>query len=375
MDCICWAERLKADLSISSRHIPPNSNTCPPSIIRERCKQPSSLGGKDTVLPSVLSNIPKIGREIEIRTEKYRQCSCQDANTDQSWHRTDVSAVCGWNQTPTTYYTNHRRCKDETMWAWVCVFLCVSEAPTGSECAILAKQLLPFTQNTVSRLFQPDFPQTIALQDLYGEMVKRWHCMLNADDTKQRVTKSGRRRERWSDRSAAPMTPDVCRTIAHRENDEVVSKSVRVCVCSWVHMHMCVRLGQSMTMSICSPVSCAKSQECRQNIDTNVHGPIGLAQIYLVLLPWPTYSILSLHFIKFSCAKAITARKVCTKQNVATAFSRRVAETPHKLQLFYISAEMVQTWDYWDPLFWWPLHHFTLDKSALHKQGGVTCFT
>lgn len=99
--------------------------------------------------------------------------------------------------------------------------------------------------------------------------------MLNADDTKQRVTKSDRRRERWSDMGAAPMTPDVCRTIAHRGNDEVVSKSV----------HVCVRLGQSMTMSICSPVSCAKSQECRQNIDTNVHGPIGLAQIYLVLLP------------------------------------------------------------------------------------------
>lgn len=31
----------------------------------------------------------------------------------------------------------------------VCVFLCVSEALTGSECAILAKQLLPFTQNTL----------------------------------------------------------------------------------------------------------------------------------------------------------------------------------------------------------------------------------
>lgn len=37
-------------------------------------------------------------------------------------------------------------------------------------------------------------------------------------------------------------------------------------------MHTCVRLGQSMTMSICSPVSCAKSHECGQNMDTNVHG-------------------------------------------------------------------------------------------------------
>lgn len=129
-------------------------------------------------------------------------------------------------------------------------------------------------------------------------------------------------------------------------------------------MHMCVRLGQSMTMSICSPVSCAKSQECRQNIDTNVHGPIGLAQIYLVLLPWPTYSRLSLHFIKFSCAKAIPARKVCTKQNVSPALTRRVVETPRKLQLVYVSEEMVQKWDYWDPLFWGPLHHFTLGKSA-----------
>lgn len=46
VDCICWAERLTAvdaDLSISSRHIPPNSNICPPSIIREGSKHSSSL--------------------------------------------------------------------------------------------------------------------------------------------------------------------------------------------------------------------------------------------------------------------------------------------------------------------------------------------
>lgn len=161
VDCICWAERLKADLSISPRHIPPNSNTCPPSIIRERCKQPSSLGGKYTLLPSVFSNVPKIHGEIEIQTEKYKQCSCQDWNTDQSWHRTDVSAVCGRNQTPTTYYTNHWRCKDKTMWAWVCVFVCVSEALTGSECAILKKQLLPFTQNTVLACFSLISPRLL----------------------------------------------------------------------------------------------------------------------------------------------------------------------------------------------------------------------
>lgn len=155
-------------------------------------------------------------------------------------------------------------------------------------------------------------------------MVKRWHRMLNVDDSKQIVTKTDRGRASWPDMSAARMTPNVCRTIAHRENDEVMSKRVRVCVCSWVHMLMCVRLGQSMTMSICSPVSCAKSQECRQNMDTNVHGPIGLAHIYLFLLPWPTYSILTLHFIKFSCVKAITAWKVCTKQNVSTVLVRRV---------------------------------------------------
>lgn len=54
--------------------------------------------------------------------------------------------------------------------------------------------------------------------------------MRNADDTKQTATKSDRRRARWSDRGAARMTPDVCRTIARRENDEVMTKSVRVCV-------------------------------------------------------------------------------------------------------------------------------------------------
>lgn len=120
----------------------------PPSFERGASSR-HPWGGKYTLLPSAFSNIPKIQGETEMKTEKYKQRSSEDWNTDQSWHRTDVSAVCGQNQTPTTHYTNHWRCKDKTMWARVCVFLCVSEAPTGSECAILAKQLLPFTQNTL----------------------------------------------------------------------------------------------------------------------------------------------------------------------------------------------------------------------------------
>lgn len=42
------------------------------------------------------------------------------------------------------------------------------------------------------------------------------------------------------------MTPDVCRTIAHRGNDEVVSKSVRVCVCVFLSAHACVCVLRSV---------------------------------------------------------------------------------------------------------------------------------
>lgn len=61
--------------------------------------------------------------------------------------------------------------------------------------------------------------------------------MLNVDDSKQIVTKTDRGRASWPDMSAARMTPNVCRTIAHRENDEVMSKSV--CVFLSAHAYGC----------------------------------------------------------------------------------------------------------------------------------------
>lgn len=94
VDCVCWAERLKvvaADRSISSRHIPPNSNICPPSITREGRKQSSSLGRNTHHVHRWAWTSLKFMDYIhtwqkQIQTEGYKQNTCQDQSTDHCWH-------------------------------------------------------------------------------------------------------------------------------------------------------------------------------------------------------------------------------------------------------------------------------------------------
>lgn len=101
---------------------------------------------------------------------------------------------------------------------------------------VLIKQLLSFTRRspTVLVCSSPILPGLLFFRGHESRNCKKD----DIEDDSQRA-KSDRGRARWPDRSAARTTPDVCRTIAHRESDEVMSKSVHVCVPECTCIRVC----------------------------------------------------------------------------------------------------------------------------------------